>query len=232
MLIFERIREELRSGQERDRRGRCWLRQSLVDHRRHARDHGRIVRLPVPVREGPVRGFAVTLMIGLIANVFTAVFVSKTIFDYELSGRRQLDGAEHLNLGRSQVSRCAGTKCKRLVSNVMMQHRHGNGSMELFKNTNFDFLGKKWPFIIASLVLTVAGFASIADAGRAQVRHRFQGRHPDDGEVRRDASDREDPRALCQVGKIKGEVTVQNFTGSATQERGRDRHGAGRTSSS
>jgi preprotein translocase subunit SecF len=48
--------------------------------------------------------------------------------------------------------------------------------MELFKNTNYDFLGKKWPFIIASLVLTVAGFASIADAGRAQVRHRFQGR--------------------------------------------------------
>src|SRR5258708_6458674 len=26
--------------------------------------------------------------------------------------------------------------------------------MELFKNTNYDFLGKKWPFIIASLVLT------------------------------------------------------------------------------
>jgi len=34
--------------------------------------------------------------------------------------------------------------------------------MELFKNTNFDFLGKKWPFIIASLVLTVAGLGSIA----------------------------------------------------------------------
>ena len=26
--------------------------------------------------------------------------------------------------------------------------------MEIFKRTNFDFLGKKWPFIIASLVLT------------------------------------------------------------------------------
>ncbi len=35
---------------------------------------------------GPVKGFAVTLVIGLIANVFTAVFVSKTIFDFELSG--------------------------------------------------------------------------------------------------------------------------------------------------
>ena len=34
--------------------------------------------------------------------------------------------------------------------------------MELFKNTNFDFLAKKWPFIIASLVLTVAGFTSMA----------------------------------------------------------------------
>ncbi|SPE43385.1 Protein translocase subunit SecF [Candidatus Sulfopaludibacter sp. SbA3] len=33
--------------------------------------------------------------------------------------------------------------------------------MELFKNTNYDFLGKKWPFIIASLVLTVAGLGSI-----------------------------------------------------------------------
>jgi len=41
--------------------------------------------------EGPVRGFAVTLTIGLLANVFTAVFVSRAIFDYELSGRRQLE---------------------------------------------------------------------------------------------------------------------------------------------
>jgi len=37
--------------------------------------------------------------------------------------------------------------------------------MELFKHTNYDFLGKKWPFIIASLILTVAGFASIAVKG-------------------------------------------------------------------
>ena len=37
--------------------------------------------------------------------------------------------------------------------------------MELFKNTNFDFLGYKWPFIIASLVLTVAGLTSIALKG-------------------------------------------------------------------
>jgi len=39
---------------------------------------------------GPVKGFAVTLVIGLIANVFTAVFVSRFIFDWELSGRKQV----------------------------------------------------------------------------------------------------------------------------------------------
>jgi preprotein translocase subunit SecD len=32
-----------------------------------------------------VKGFAVTLVIGLVANIFTAVFVSKVIFDWELS---------------------------------------------------------------------------------------------------------------------------------------------------
>ena len=37
--------------------------------------------------------------------------------------------------------------------------------MELFKNTNFDFLGYKWPFIIASLAFTVAGLTSIAVKG-------------------------------------------------------------------
>jgi preprotein translocase subunit SecD len=39
---------------------------------------------------GPVKGFAVTLVIGLIANVFTAVFVSRTMFDFALSRQRQV----------------------------------------------------------------------------------------------------------------------------------------------
>jgi len=34
--------------------------------------------------------------------------------------------------------------------------------MELFRNTNYDFLGKKWPFIILSLILTAAGLTSLA----------------------------------------------------------------------
>ncbi len=82
VLIFERIREELRTGKAIVSRGGRRLRQGLVDHRRYPRDHHCFLLLPVSVREGPVKGFAVTLVIGLVANVFTAVFVSKTIFDY------------------------------------------------------------------------------------------------------------------------------------------------------
>jgi preprotein translocase subunit SecD len=37
---------------------------------------------------GPIRGFATTLAIGLAANVFTAIFVSRTMFEIVLSRRR------------------------------------------------------------------------------------------------------------------------------------------------
>jgi preprotein translocase subunit SecF len=47
--------------------------------------------------------------------------------------------------------------------------------MELFKNTNFDFLGKKWPFIIASLALTAAGLVSLAIHGGPRYGIDFKG---------------------------------------------------------
>jgi preprotein translocase subunit SecD len=37
---------------------------------------------------GPVKGFAVTLTIGLLANMFTAVAVTRLIFDYFVLQRR------------------------------------------------------------------------------------------------------------------------------------------------
>jgi preprotein translocase subunit SecF len=47
--------------------------------------------------------------------------------------------------------------------------------MELFKNTNFDFLGKKWPFIILSLLLTVAGLISLVVKGGPRYGIDFRG---------------------------------------------------------
>jgi protein-export membrane protein SecD len=90
VLIFERIREELRTGKSVIAAvdagfGKAWW--TIVDT--HVTTVVSCAFLFL-FGEGPVRGFAVTLVIGLIANIFTAVFVSKTIFDYELSGKRQL----------------------------------------------------------------------------------------------------------------------------------------------
>jgi preprotein translocase subunit SecF len=47
--------------------------------------------------------------------------------------------------------------------------------MEIFKQTNFDFLGKKWPFIILSLALTAAGLVSLAIKGGPKYGIDFNG---------------------------------------------------------
>jgi len=47
--------------------------------------------------------------------------------------------------------------------------------MELFKQTNFDFLGYKWPFIIASLVLSVLGIGSLIVHGGPRFGIEFRG---------------------------------------------------------
>ena len=90
VLIFERIREELRSGKAVIAAvdagfGKAWW--TIVDT--HVTTIVSCAFLFM-FGTGPVRGFAITLVIGLFANVFTAVFVSKVIFDYELSRGRQV----------------------------------------------------------------------------------------------------------------------------------------------
>ncbi|MFQ5662991.1 MAG: protein translocase subunit SecD [Terriglobia bacterium] len=47
---------------------------------------------------GPVKGFAVTLTIGLLANLFTAVYVSRTIFEFVLSRQSRLAPAQPATL--------------------------------------------------------------------------------------------------------------------------------------
>ncbi len=89
VLIFERIREELRSGKAIPAAVDAGFNKAfltIVDT--HVTT---VVSCAFLLIFGTtaVKGFAITLMIGLVANVFTAVFVSKVIFDFELSGKRQ-----------------------------------------------------------------------------------------------------------------------------------------------
>jgi preprotein translocase subunit SecF len=89
--------------------------------------------------------------------------------------------------------------------------------MELFKNTNYDFLGKKWPFIIASLVLTVAGFTSILMQGGLKFGIDFKGGTLMDVKFSQKPPLEKIRAAFARSGRIKGEVTVQSFTDPQTE---------------
>lgn len=88
VLIFERIREELRNGKTPPSAveqgfGHAWV--TIVDTHVTTIVSAAILFL---FGTGPVKGFAVTLTFGLLANLFTAVFVSRVIFDWVLSRKR------------------------------------------------------------------------------------------------------------------------------------------------
>ena len=87
VLIFERIREELRAGKTsavavQQGFGHAWI--TIVDTHVTTIVSAAILFL---FGTGPVQGFAVTLTFGLLANLFTAVFVSRTIFDAILASK-------------------------------------------------------------------------------------------------------------------------------------------------
>jgi preprotein translocase subunit SecD len=85
VLVFERIREELRNGKSPSAAVEAGFDKAfltIIDT--HVTTVVSAFFLFI-FGTGPIRGFAVTLTIGLIANVFTAIYVSKTIFQYHLS---------------------------------------------------------------------------------------------------------------------------------------------------
>jgi preprotein translocase subunit SecD len=89
VLIFERIREELRNGKTPPSAvdqgfGHAWI--TIVDTHVTTIVSAAILFI---FGTGPVRGFATTLTFGLLANLFTAVFVSRVIFDFILSRKQR-----------------------------------------------------------------------------------------------------------------------------------------------
>lgn len=89
VLIFERIREELRLGKAVGAAVAGGFEQAfrtIIDTHVTTVVSAAIL---FTFGTGPIRGFAVTLTIGLLANLFTSVFVSRVIFDYVLSRREK-----------------------------------------------------------------------------------------------------------------------------------------------
>ena len=91
VLIFERIREELHAGKTAVAAvitsfSRVFI--TLVDTHLAALISATFLFL---FGTGPVKGFAVTLVIGLVSNMFTAVFVSRTLFEWVLNRKQRAE---------------------------------------------------------------------------------------------------------------------------------------------
>ncbi len=85
VLVFERIREELRNGKtpaSAVENGFNNAFRTIIDTHVTTLVSAAFLLL---FGTGPVQGFAITLIIGLLANVFTSIFVSRTIFDWHLT---------------------------------------------------------------------------------------------------------------------------------------------------
>jgi len=90
VLVFERIREELRNGKTvraavQNGFERVWI--TILDTHATALIAAAFL---FQFGTGPIKGFAVTLVIGLVSNIFASYFVSKFIFEWVL-GKRHVE---------------------------------------------------------------------------------------------------------------------------------------------
>jgi SecD/SecF fusion protein len=148
VLIFERIREELAKG--------AALRMAI----RNGFDRAAITIIDsnlttvltalvlYVIGTDQVRGFAITLILGLLSSMFTAIHLSRTLFDI----------AERWNLTQLRMVDYFGAWRDRVTG--------GRG---------FDFVGKRYLFIGASIVLIVAGMAATIARGRGLLDTDFNG---------------------------------------------------------
>jgi SecD/SecF fusion protein len=90
VIIFERIREELRLGKG--------LRAALVDGYKNSNSaiiDANVTTLIVGIilysfGTGPIRGFATTLIIGILTSLFSALFISRVVFERRLGNKKDI----------------------------------------------------------------------------------------------------------------------------------------------
>lgn len=102
VLIFERIREEIAAGKG--------MRLAVADGYKFA--YSSIIDANITTLltgfvlwffgTGPVEGFAKTLVIGILTSLFTAIFITRLIFEYQLNKGKVLKFATNLTDGLFQ----------------------------------------------------------------------------------------------------------------------------------
>ncbi len=139
VLIYERIREELTSGKN--------LKKAIKDGYANALSailDANITTLITAVilayfGTGPIKGFATTLIIGIISSVFTAVFLTRLVYD--------------------RMDRSSKERNLTFTTNV---------TKNWFKNAKYDFIGKRKIGYIISGTMIVIAIGSLSFRGLSQ----------------------------------------------------------------
>ncbi len=194
VLIFERIKEELAASQSartavKAAFTRVWL--TIVDT--HVTS---LIAAAFLFQFGTtsIRGFATTLAIGLLANVFTAVFVSRTAFEVALSAT----APAHRGPGEAGKSRPLSI-----------------GNWPLFANSRINFTRWRGHALALSLIVILAGAAAVAVKG-LPLGIDFSGGTLAVVEFTQDGVTEEQVRAAVAV--LPGDEVVQRYGADADRQ--------------
>ena len=135
VLIFERIKEELAKGKGKGQAisdGFANALSSILDANVTT---GLTAIILLIFGSGPIKGFATTLIIGILTSLFTAIFITRLLVDWYISGK-----------GRTLDFSTAITK-------------------NLFKNLNIRFLSKRKISYVLSFILVAVGLFSLITQG-------------------------------------------------------------------
>ena len=144
VLIFERIKEELAKGKGKSQAVADGFSNALSSILDANITTGLTALILFLFGSGPIKGFATTLLIGILTSLFTAIFITRLLVDWYLSGKsRRLDFSTAITknlLTKMNVKFMAKRKIAYIISAVLV----GVSVFSLFTNSlqqGVDFVG-------------------------------------------------------------------------------------------
>ncbi|WP_430906308.1 protein translocase subunit SecDF [Maribacter sp. 2-571] len=138
VLIFERIKEELAKGKGKAQAVADGFSNALSSILDANITTGLTAIILFIFGSGPIKGFATTLLIGIVTSLFTAIFITRLLVDWYIGGKdRRLDFSTPL-------------------------------TKNLFKNIDINFLSKRKIAYVFSVILVGIGIFSLATKGLQQ----------------------------------------------------------------
>jgi len=138
VLIFERIKEEVQKGKGKGQAINDGFNNALSSILDANITTGLTALILLVFGSGPIKGFATTLIIGILTSLFTAIFITRLLVDWYISGK-----------GRTLTFSTAITK-------------------NLFTNMNINFLSKRKIAYVISGIIVISGIVSLTTRGLDQ----------------------------------------------------------------